>query len=471
MVALAGAVEAYLSTLLLGSSVEVRRMPGRGRGLFATQFPQGEPPVVLADGPLGGVVQSAFGAKRGLACSLCGHALGSPTRHLRKLLESSGLEDEMLSPVRGDSVLDDPLSEVITGKPFFSIKKPVFCSLICRDEHERLFGQLRARKEGVAAVRSFVKHARRCNCPFYLLAFKLICWTIAEAKRKTPDEAAAPLRALYFRPYWDAVDAPIDVTEAQIFRARLREDTERSRVLMVKALRVALPFSAGWDFLELAGYSNLIGALCCNAIAVMYVSPVVQHILQVDAMVDCAERRKAVAALAPWICVLQQAPVAPVDSDGDDDEDKVLKAGDEKHIEWQAEGQALSFSTGLFPPFRGYAIYPRLALINHSCMPSCALEFTFSGALFILAQGKHNGSAAIVPGSELSISYLDASLGSSASAGGHDSHVAREQRKRALQSYGFECDCPACCASDGVSTGTVNCSRQRTAKRKRKRSS
>merc|ERR1719383_756641 len=99
-------------------------------------------------------------------------------------------------------------------------------------------------------------------------------------------------------------------------------------------------------------------------------------------MVPCAAKTAAIGALAPWIRKLMARPAQDAGSSEEDnseaEESHVRKAGDEKVLTWQEPGgEAVKFSTSLFPPFRGYAVYPRLALINHSCAPSCAVEFTF----------------------------------------------------------------------------------------------
>ncbi|CAK0841223.1 unnamed protein product [Prorocentrum cordatum] len=173
----------------------------------------------------------------------------------------------------------------------------------------------------------------------------------------------------------------------------------------------------------------------------------------VDAMVRCPQRQAAIDVLVPRLRRLQEARLAcgggqPSEDDGDEEEEeelRVLKAGDERELRWQdSAGGALTFSTALFPPFRGYAVYPRLALANHSCVPPCAVEFSFSASLLLLAQP----GVGVRAGDELAISYLDASLG--ASQASDPAAVAR--RRRLLQPYGFVCGCPAC---DGAASAAL----------------
>ena len=126
---------------------------------------------------------------------------------------------------------------------------------------------------------------------------------------------------------------------------------------------------------------------------------------------------------------------------------------EEKLITWHA-AKPLHFSTALIPPCRGYAIFPRMvsclnlknglasplsmgraeqacsepvllaeALMNHSCKPSCGIEFDFAGRIFVLqqpyidikpgqaSQGEsESGVHYLYGGVELTISYLDSSL-------------------------------------------------------------
>lgn len=323
-------------------------------------------------------------------------------------------------------------------------RRPTFCSARCLSEYDRIFQPLFSQ---AVAARRFAEHAKKTECVFYLLALKLICWVLAEFRR-TGDScrAAAPLRVLYGRPYWDAVDAPDDAAAAREARSRLQEDTEQSRLLAIAALGAACPLPAGWPFLDPEGYAHLLGALCCNAIAVVYATPVVHHVLQIDAMVECDERQEAMVALEPFVRALLKSGNRRKEkrkrkfSSGDDSDSDMADGGpqaDERQLCWSLPGgRQLEFSTSLFPSYKGYAVFPRLALANHSCAPNCAVEFTFAGSMFLLTQPQ----ACVSAGDELTISYLDASLGTTAAEGDAD----RARRRRLLQPYGFVCSCAKC---------------------------
>ena len=341
---MADSVMEYIEQLLQGCSVSVRDTPDCGRGLFATREPTGpgKPTIIFSEGPLGGIVQmSGSTRRRGGACCLCGHALGSPAWQLRLLTDVTWTGSE-------SDILEEPLSDIVEGKPLFGKRSPLFCSSACHEEHERILGPLRTRR---AAAQRFARNARKVQCAFYMLALKLICWCLAEAKKRPSAEAAAPLQALCRRPYWDAVDMPPKI-DVESFKRKLAREAETSRQLALKALggRDALP--SDWDFLDETGYAHLIGALCCNCTVVVYMSPVIQHILQVTGMEDCAAKEAALSTLEPWIRALAASPPQS------DDTSEGEKADQE--ISWNTPSGRLSFSSKLIPPFRGYAIYPRM---------------------------------------------------------------------------------------------------------------
>ena len=56
------------------------------------------------------------------------------------------------------------------------------------------------------------------------------------------------------------------------------------------------------------GYAQLLGALCNNSTEVVYVSPALQHILQVTAMTPCAARSKELETLEKLVEHLKSRP-------------------------------------------------------------------------------------------------------------------------------------------------------------------
>lgn len=74
-------------------------------------------------------------------------------------------------------------------------------------------------------------------------------------------------------------------------------------------------------------------------------------------------------------------------------------------------------------------LYPRQAILNHSCAPNCRLLFDEGGRLSV-AVSPHGGG--IVSGEELTIAYVAP-------------NEPRSSRQRLLMDgYGFVCTCPRC---------------------------
>lgn len=249
------------------------------------------------------------------------------------------------------------------------------------------------------------------------------------------------------------------------FRKQLREELAESRRLAIEVLGGeatinALPKPLR-QLVSFDGYAQLVGALCCNSISVVYVSPLVQHLLQVDAMpAKSKERMEAINILEPWlrelIAVRGSDCSDDSESDGSAEEQTSAPSGDVHRFCWEVPGGGrLDFTSELLPSFKGYAIFPRLALANHACDPSCAVEFTFQGSLFLLAQKKADAACTLRVGDELTISYLDASLGVNAAPTG------AEKRRRQLEAYGFRCQCSLCSAEDAAAGHANIASRKR----------
>ncbi|KAJ4458631.1 putative histone-lysine n [Paratrimastix pyriformis] len=86
----------------------------------------------------------------------------------------------------------------------------------------------------------------------------------------------------------------------------------------------------------------------------------------------------------------------------------------------------------LFEPLRGRALFPRIARINHSCVPNAAVFYPIGGDEPLRA--RLVAVRPIVAGEEICISYIDEDL-------------PRPKRQAALrEGYRFVCVCPKCLA-------------------------
>ncbi|EER01628.1 hypothetical protein Pmar_PMAR002623 [Perkinsus marinus ATCC 50983] len=87
-------------------------------------------------------------------------------------------------------------------------------------------------------------------------------------------------------------------------------------------------------------------------------------------------------------------------------------------------------SRTLSPDYRGWAVFPLLSCVNHSCRPNMEIEFSGDGATLV-ANVSESGS--IAAGEELMISYCDI----------EEDSVGERQKQ--LDPYGFICNCERCC--------------------------
>lgn len=95
----------------------------------------------------------------------------------------------------------------------------------------------------------------------------------------------------------------------------------------------------------------------------------------------------------------------------------------------------------LFPPLDGTALYTLICCMNHSCSPNCSIEY--SGKTSDMIEKKADQMIArvvllenVTEGEELTQSYIDTQLG-------------LEERRRALEEYGFWCRCKRCVQEEG----------------------
>ena len=157
-------------------------------------------------------------------------------------------------------------------------------------------------------------------------------------------------------------------------------------------------------------------------------------------------------------------------------------AVEELEFSWEVaspEGgtRPLRFSTALFPPLRGTALYPLISKANHSCVPNCMLLWSrdcaaaganprpeptararwrrrtrwlahTSGRAYSLRTFTPPGTARLVatqplaPGEELTIDYL--ANGDEDEDDDGSANASRRRKKWLKAQYGFVCKCERC---------------------------
>lgn len=365
----------------------------------------------------------------------------------------------------------------------------LYCSPHCRSEAQSLELQLKTGPPA-AVLRLFKQHADATGNRFFILAAVFIYAIVNRLKRNGGDleEAAQPFEYMATRPYWETVDLPEDQDPAAL-RHEMLSQTEESLGMLRELFADELRQFPGLEakFFTTSAYSLLLGGLNLNTISIKVPSPLVPYFLMLDALPH-EHRRDAVHALSPFLtpllerqddhdhdhddhdhdhdaheCCVRVGDLGNSgrrehredededddeenegendEEDGDDDvesedgeEEEDEGEEDEFEFDWTAAAadgvvspRRCKFTSGLFPPYKGYAFFPLLSTLNHSCEPNCQVAYLEDGQALVFALRD------IAAGEELSISYIYR-------------HLPLAERQQQLRSYGFVCACPRCAA-------------------------
>lgn len=389
---------AYFATLFADTKLCVRGCLGKGVGVFVTQAV--EPGDVLFHEDATCVFQTKA-KPQPLACDHCLCLIGSLDFQMR-LLADSGVRPSKDDP----QVLPglQPNERVLPGAqrgwaPWH--EEGWFCSSECEAQHKQVFSVLQGQEN---AVRRFVQHAEEASTQTFVVALKSL------VLGDLPGH-------LMQRPYWECVDLPEENLEE--FVATMKSDLGKSWSLLQN---INCPGRPGTQ----DAYAKLVGAMCLNCIAVKYAHPLVLYLQEVDAGLRGGESKKTLAPLIEVVRARQRPQQSEAEASGSEGEEDSDEEDDELEFSWQDHvGEALNFSSRLFPAMKGYGLFGKLAAVNHSCQPNAEAFFFGHGNLSLLA------TKALAAGDEVCISYID-----------HEQNTA--YRKAALESYGFTCDCPRC---------------------------
>jgi len=106
-------------------------------------------------------------------------------------------------------------------------------------------------------------------------------------------------------------------------------------------------------------------------------------------------------------------------------------------------------SSKLFPPHKGWAVFPFLSLINHDCSPNSQVIFTEDNTALVIT------SRELASSEEVSISYVPTSL------------PVVERRAQLRARYGFDCHCATCTSELGRGRSKAQMSEARATGTKR----
>ena len=125
------------------------------------------------------------------------------------------------------------------------------------------------------------------------------------------------------------------------------------------------------------------------------------------------------------------------ESEGEGEESSSDGLEEELQFEWTvprgrdgSPARLLRFSSSLFPPCKGTALFPLVSKLNHSCSPNCHVVWSRDCCAKIVAV------ADLPAGAELTIDYL--------ANGDHGPQASTRRRRWLLEQYGFNCACEAC---------------------------
>ncbi|KAF4716053.1 hypothetical protein FOZ63_030101 [Perkinsus olseni] len=396
--------------------VKAEHSDDRGMGLYATEpLEAGE--TLWAERPLLGALVRAFDRPL-CVCETCGRFLGSLQLQLKYGLGmvsgsemakvfNDGDEDTVhellftpeLPKVPGEAARltdETPCLWQADGEFLF------FCSQHCRGGFENVHRPLWQSEAG----RRVRQVAREGDMEYLLLAAKVILGFSG-----ADDGLREGVRRLCGgdQSYWECVDMPEDEKEAATFIEDCKGTLEKGSKAMAGLVDKADDETKKWGTFK--GLNGLVGKLCRNAIMVTYPNPLTEYLLAIS---------QTDADLTTLRALVQKAKPAVADDEDDGDDFVQVDLG---------EG-VVADSRTLCPHYRGWAVFPLLACVNHSCRPNIETEFSGDGATLVANVSE---SAAIAAGVELTISYCDVE------------EESTEERQKQLAAYGFECQCERCC--------------------------
>jgi len=186
---------------------------------------------------------------------------------------------------------------------------------------------------------------------------------------------------------------------------------------------------------EFEFFSKFLALLEINEIAIGITSPLEPYCKSLPQFPD-AERAFGESVLGPLMKTLQarnegacgeEDDDAEMNDESDGDDDVITSNGGEDQINPETEENEgrNEQEDPIFPNFEGIGVYPGTAMMNHSCMPNCIVDFKTDHVLIVTALRP------IQRGEELRFSYID-------------EYADVEERQNELRSYGFVCQCPKC---------------------------
>lgn len=415
------AVDAWRETSAdLFQHVELRNVgPVRGRGLVARcEFTAEQ--VAFNDIPTV-AMQHIFSQRLTPCCLVCLSMVGDLEAHLRQILSNSSRRLESFPQVASHPLLRHPWLQI--GRPPLPCPSAgcsaLFCGAACRDRamttgaHRVLCKELRDDRRRMERWAKFKAHARRHHENFLLAAqtyASVICRVVYQ---HVPVRVAMADVLMFKHPPWQLLGSNSCLGEAN---TNASQEIERRQLLLNESLELLIgtlypayndpSFDLGVLF-DANYYAELLGAFDCVNVKIEYRHPLSTCLSQ--AAGDSQHEMWPLVSLirsTGLLAELQRTISCSADaSELHDDEDE---------------------SSDLLPPFFGIGLSRAIAFTNHSCDPTC--EVDFNGNQVVIARVLRSISV----GDELTVSYIDEEL-------------PLAQRQLQLRNdYGFSCSCDRC---------------------------
>jgi len=178
------------------------------------------------------------------------------------------------------------------------------------------------------------------------------------------------------------------------------------------------------NWIDFNTFCEILGMLRLNTHVISISSPLREYLLAIDSLPKHV-KKSSIPKLVPYINKISvfftaKRPTDEEQDDSDDDEDDQ----DDPAVPLKWPKLKPGTTTSIFPGSIGSGLYPKISMLNHSCLFNASIEFPETNRALVLATKN------IEPGEEIFITYVP--------------EGTLAERAEKLRDYGFNCNCPKC---------------------------
>jgi len=188
-------------------------------------------------------------------------------------------------------------------------------------------------------------------------------------------------------------------------------------------------------FLNEEFFRWVLGLLRLNTHVVTIASPLREYAILIENLPE-PHRGKNISELLPQVMRIHERFSAVAEAEkmtaetenSENSESEESEDDDEESISlnWV---QGLGINTRIFPGNVGSGFFPKISMLNHTCMPNAEIAFLENNSAVITTTRR------VKQGEEILITYVDA-------------EAEFQKRKEDLKDYGFICTCKKCKAQE-----------------------